>query len=191
MGIIANNRIFQLLILGAAAALLFFLSRKQKAGEKEKQRREQLKKDYPELISKLLLLLQAGLVSRSALSRIAADYQRDLKNGKNEKAAYEEVCVLCAEMAKGIGEADAYLRFGKRCVLPNYRTLSVLLIQNIKKGGTGLIETLEREIVDAQEDKKRTARIEGEKASIRLLLPMAMMLAVVLAVMIIPAFLSI
>lgn len=185
------NRAVQLAILGGCIVLLWILSKRQKSAEKEKKRRELLKKDYPELISKLLLLLQAGLVSRSAFKRIAEDYRKDLAAGKAERPAFEEVRLLCAEMEKGIGEEEAYVRFGRRCVLPSYRTLSVLLVQNMKKGGDALPETLETEIVQAQEEKKRSARVEGEKASIRLLLPMGMMLVVVLAVMIIPAFLSI
>ena len=185
------NKAVQLLIPAAAFVLLFLFSRKQKAAEKEKKRREQLKRDYPELISRLLLLMQAGLVSRSAFKRIAEDYRKDLAAGKMRRPAFEEVWLMCAEMEKGISEEEAYLRFGKRCMLPAYRTLSVYLIQNMKKGGNALLDTLETEIVQAQEEKKRSARVEGEKASIRLLLPMGMMLVVVLAVMIIPAFLSI
>lgn len=185
------NRAVQLVILLGTAVLLFVVSRRRKTSEKEIKRREKLKQDYPELISRLLLFMQAGLVSRSAFQRIAKDYKRDLSAGKAERAAFEEVCVLCAEMEKGIGEEEAYSRFARRCVLPSYRTLSVLLVQNMKKGGGALADSLEREIIQAQEEKKRTARIEGEKASIRLLLPMGMMLAVVLAIMVVPAFLLI
>ena len=185
-----ENRIVQLIVLAVIAVLLFMLSRKQKAAEKEKLRRERLKQDYPELISRLLLLMQAGLVARTAFLRMADSYKKDLASGSKRRPAFDEVCILCAEMEKGVGEEEAYLRFGKRCVLPFYRTLSVVLVQNIKKGGNTLCSMLEQEIVQAQEEKKRLARIEGEKASIRLLLPMGLMLIVVLAVMIVPAFLS-
>ncbi len=184
------NTAWTLVLLAGTAAVLFVISRRQKAAEAEKKRREQLKKDYPELISKLLLLMQAGMVARSAFMRIAADYRKEKEDGKRIRPAFEEVEKACSEMGKGIHEEEAYLRFGKRCVLPSYRTLSVLLTQNINKGGSGLTELLEREIVTAMEERKRTARVDGERASIRLLLPMGMMLMVVLAVMIIPAFLS-
>ncbi len=191
MSILSGNKYLTVLVLLGIAAVLFLYSRKQRAAEAEKKRREQLKKDYPELISRLLLLLQAGLVVRSAFQRIAADYKRDLDEGKKPRPAFGEVCETCAEMAKGISEEEAYRNFGKRCVLPVYRTLGVLLMQNLQKGGTALTEMLEREIVSAMEERKRTARTDGEKASIRLLLPMGMMLIVVLAIMVIPAFLSI
>ena len=85
------NRIIQLSVLAAAAAVLFVLSRRQKAAEREKKRREQLKQDYPDLISRLLLLLQAGLVSRSAFIRIAKDYENDLSAGKRNRPAFDEI----------------------------------------------------------------------------------------------------
>ncbi len=66
----------------------------------------------------------------------------------------------------------------------------MLLVQSIKKGGSGLADTLQREIVTAMEDRKRSARSEGEKASIKLLLPMGLMLMVVLVITIVPAFMS-
>lgn len=185
-----NSRICSILILAAAVVTLVIVSRRQKAAEREKKRREALKRDYPELISKLLLLMQAGLVTRSAMMRIAADHRQAVQSGKKPRPAFEEVERTCNEMARGISEEEAYQRFGKRCALPVYRTLSVLLVQSIQKGGTGLSQLLEREIVAAMEERKRTARIDGERASIRLLLPMGMMLVVVLALLIVPAFLS-
>ena len=184
------NRIFTLIILFVIAAVLLFVSRRQKKAEMEKKRRENLKRDYPELVSRLLLLLQAGLVCRSAFMRIASDYEKDIKKGKKARAAFEEVVRTCAEMEKGVGEIEAYRNFGIRCALPSYRTLSVLIAQNVKKGGSGLLEMLEREMVTAMDERKRTARADGEKASVKLLLPMGMMLVVVMAVTIVPAFMS-
>ncbi len=185
-----SNKIFTLIILFAFAAVLLFISKRQKKTELEKRRRENLKRDYPELVSKLLLLLQAGLVCRSAFKRIASDYEKDLKKGKKVREAYEEVTRTCAEMEKGVGEIEAYRNFGQRCSIPSYRTLSVLIAQNVKKGGTGLLEMLEREMVTAMEERKRTARADGEKASVKLLLPMGMMLVVVMTITIVPAFMS-
>ena len=42
----------------------------------------------------------------------------------------------------------------------------------------------------AFEARKRQARVEGEKAAVKLLLPMGMMLLVVLIILMVPAFLS-
>ena len=59
---ISENRYVMSLVLFAIAACLLFIAARQRADKKEKQRRDELKKDYPELISRLLLYLQAGIV---------------------------------------------------------------------------------------------------------------------------------
>ena len=53
-----------------------------------------------------------------------------------------------------------------------------------------MAEMLERESMEAWEERKRKARVLGEAAATKLLLPMMMMLVVVMAIVMIPAFLS-
>ena len=60
-----------------------------------------------------------------------------------------------------------------------YRSLAVLLTQNLKKGSKGLLELLKQESQEAFEERRRQAKTTGEKASTKLLLPMGMMLAVI------------
>ena len=71
-----------------------------------------------------------------------------------------------------------------------YVKLGALLSQNIKKGSRGLLAEMEQEVKEAFEDRKAMARKLGEEAGTKLLGPMAMMLAVVMIIVIVPAFLS-
>jgi tight adherence protein C len=111
------------------------------------------------------------------------------ENGK-ERAAYEEIRTTCYEMDSGISEAEAYRRFGERCGQVKYKTLATLLIQNLQKGSRHLSDLLEKESVEAWEERKRKARVLGEAAATKLLLPMVLMLLVVMAVIMLPAGLS-
>ncbi len=185
-----ENKVLTLAALTGVIIVLIIISRRQKDAEQEKKRREKLLADYPELISRLLLYLKAGLVCRSAFFRIAADYKKESDSGKPGRPAFEELTAACRDMEKGLGEIESYRKFGRRYVIHSYRMLSVLLEQNIKKGGPALTEQLEREMITANEERRRLARIEGEKASIKLLLPMGMMLIVVMAIVIVPAMIS-
>ena len=54
----------------------------------------------------------------------------------------------------------------------------------------GLSEILESEVNDAYEERKALARKKGEEAGTKLLLPMGIMLVISMAIIIIPAFLS-
>ena len=71
-----------------------------------------------------------------------------------------------------------------------YKTLSTLLIQNLQKGSRYLADLLEKESVEAWEERKRKARVLGDTAATKLLLPMVLMLLVVMAVIMLPACLS-
>ena len=103
---------------------------------------------------------------------------------------YEEMILTIREMQSGVPEASAYENFGRRCGLPSYIKLGSLLSQNLKKGSKGLTSLLEHEAVLSLEQHKMAVRKMGEKAGIRMLLPMIMMFGVVLVILMVPAFLS-
>ena len=93
-------------------------------------------------------------------------------------------------MESGVSESEAYRRFGERCGQAKYKTFATLLIQNLQKGSRQMADMLERESTEAWEERKRKARVLGEAAATKLLVPMIMMLIVVMAIVMIPAFMS-
>jgi tight adherence protein C len=137
---------------------------------------------------KFTLLVQAGMTVRKTFQKIALDYQK--KKVRKKRVAYEEVLITCYEMESGVSESEAYRRFGERCGQIKYKTFATLLIQNLQKGSRYLADMLEEESMEAWEERKRKARVQGEVASTKLLFPMILMLIVVMALIMIPAFLS-
>ncbi len=153
------------------------------------ERREQLLRSYPEFISKLVLLMGAGLPVRAAFFRMASDYRK--KRISDETGyVYEELILTCREMESGVTEIQAYEHFGERCHLPQYRKCMTLLTQNLKKGSAGLIASLQEEATRSLSERMRHAREEGERAGTKLLLPMIMMLTVVMVLIMVPACFS-
>lgn len=152
------------------------------------KRQEELLMDYPGLIMKFTLLVQAGMTVRRIFQKMASDYQR--KQGKQKRIAYEELLIVCHEMDSGVSELEAYRRFGERCGQVKYKTFATLLIQNLQKGSRYLADMLEKESMEAWDERKRKARVLGEAAATKLLVPMILMLLVVMAVIMIPACLS-
>lgn len=178
-------------VLFLAAGILLTVSRKNLAWKQEQKLREEMKREYPEIVGRIQLLLGAGMSMRRIFGKITADYRKQLQLGRTEKKpAYEEIACTYYEMEGGKSELEAYEHLGERSRLADYKNLSVLLIQNLKKGKKELIPLMEQEVRAALEERRRRARAEGEKAATRLLLPMGMMLLVVLILVIVPAFLS-
>lgn len=157
--------------------------------EARQKRRDALQRQYPGFVSRLHLFLCAGLSMRKAFERMAVQSKKEIEAGGADSEIRQEVRRTWTEMENGVSEQDAWTHFGDRCGLPAYRELALLLNQNRRHGGARLPELLEREAQAAMETRKRQARAEGEKASIRLILPMGMMLVIVMALVMIPALL--
>lgn len=185
-----DSRAIGLFVLGIAAAGAVYALEKQKKKQEQEERNRQLTADYPQLISQFTLFLAAGMTARKAWFQIAREYER-LKVQKGTRAAYEEMVYAMHEIQGGISEGECYERFGGRCGLPAYRKLGAMLSQNLRKGTKGLTELLKKEAAEAFEDRKNQARKLGEEAGTKLLGPMFMMLAVVLLIIVVPAFLTV
>ena len=154
-----------------------------------KEREDQMLKDYPDLVSKITLLMQAGLTLRSAWDRITEDYLSARTEGKT-RYVYEEMRNVRNKLNAGIPEAGAYEEFGRNCGNIRYLRLSSVLVQNLKKGTGGLIPLLRKEAAEAFAERKERVKQRGEEAGTRLLIPMAGILVLILAIIMIPAFLS-
>lgn len=181
----------KLLFLGMIAAGCVPLVEKSRKQEEEKRRKEKLQSEYPELVSKLTILLGAGMTLFSAWNKIATNYSNKRKNNTILiHPLYEEMLITCHEIESGVGEARAYERFGERCGLHRYRKFCSLLVQNLRKGTRGLVQLLEQEVSDAFEERKNLAKKSGEEAGTKMLFPMMMMFGIIIVIIMVPAFLS-
>lgn len=172
----------------AAVAAVVSGDFKQKKDAQEK-RLKQMQYDYSEVVSKLTLLMGAGMTVRKAWERIAHDYKLQKKE-KGVRFIYEEMVESYNQFKTGIPESLVYERFGQRCGLKEYLKFSSLICQNLKKGTKDLIRLLELETVEAFENRKNLAKKYGEEAGTKLLIPMVLMLVIVMAVIMIPAMMS-
>lgn len=175
----SGKMVFLLGTAGAVAVSLF--SEKDLQKEREK-RSAKMEAEYPTLISKLTLYLGAGLNLKNAFVQVAEE-------GSNP--VYQEMKITCREMESGISEGEAYERFGKRINKKQYIRLTMLLIQNLKKGNAELLAQLKQEAYLALEEKNMAMKKIGEETGTKLLLPMMLMLAMVMVLIMVPAFLAI
>ena len=177
--------------LGVAAALMLVVKERSDREREIKERKNQLLLDYPELLSKMMIFLGAGMTARNAWEQMTEDYLRLRKLGKREKRwVYEEMYEACGQMKRGIPEGQAYLEFGRRCGLPCYTKFAGFLEQSRKNGAKNLREHLRLEMEEAYEQRKHEAKRLGEEASTKLLLPLFLMLGVVMVMVAVPAMLE-
>ncbi len=187
------ERTYQIiLLLGLAAAAVVYIQQGMQEQKLEQKRKEQLLRQYPDMVSKISLLLGAGMTLSGAWERIVLNYQRQLERHQTQKTeVYEQMLLAYREMQDGIGELKVYERFGERCGTPQYRKLAMLIIQNLRKGSCGLRQILEKEVSEAFALRKNHAKKAGEEAGTKILIPMMLMLCIVMVIILVPAFLSI
>lgn len=184
-----ENRGPVLMVMGVVIGVLLYALQKQNEKKAMEDRKKQMLRDYPEIINKLTLYLGAGMTVKRAWKKVTEGYVQQKENG-TERHAYEEMRRTCHEMDSGVTEAESYENFGRRCDVQAYIRLGALLSQNLRKGTRGLTELLKLESIQAFEERKAQAKCQGEEAGTKLLLPMFLMLAVVLVIVIVPAFLT-
>lgn len=174
-------------ILTIVTAVSVYVMTDQDLHSQQELRKKRMRRDYPNIVHKLVLYVGAGMTTRGAFQKIAGDYEGK-KGEKDLRPAYEEMLYACRELHSGVSEAVVYEHFGKRTGLQEYIRLSTLLAQNLKKGNSALLDRLREEADRAGEERLQSCKRLGEEAGTKLLVPMVLMLLVVMVMIMIPAF---
>ncbi len=185
-----NDASVTLFLTAVIAGIALFFGKDHDLRAKIGSRERQMAVDYPQIVSKLVLYLGAGVSMRSAFTKIADAYQAGTLRGGDERYAYEEIVLMCHELDSGISEAAAYTHFGLRCRSRRYTKLCSLLTQNLRRGNDALLTALQEEAQEAGEYRRLLAKQMGEEAGTKLLAPMMIMLTVTLVMIMVPAYIG-
>ncbi|MCD8069066.1 MAG: type II secretion system F family protein [Lachnospiraceae bacterium] len=166
---------------------LLWAAKDQDLWEKRKKRRSRMESAYPEFISRLSLYIAAGLNLQRAMAECAADYQQDWGQ---EKLLGKELSDFMKRMKDGYSFYQALEAFAEACDEEHYKKLAGLLRQAEKNSMRGLARMLEQEAAAVQEEQRRDSRARGDRISDKLLGPMMLQLAIVMGLIMVPAFLS-
>lgn len=182
-----DNGLAVFLLVVAAGVAVFFL-RDRELHRRTQEREQQMALDYPQIVSKMALLLGAGMSVFHSFQRMADDYRDECRKGGEAHYVYEEILLMCREIENGVSESTALGHFGRRCRSQRYTKFASMLAQSRQKGNDRLLQSLREEADLAGTDRRNLARQLGEEAGTKLLLPMIMMLAVTLVMIIVPAY---
>ena len=177
------------LVLIVAAGV--WISRGEDLKKRVREREDALAGEYPGFVSKLALYMSAGMTVRGIFLKLADDYE---KNRKTEAVPVsflmEEVKRTAHELKSGMSEGASYDHFAARCDLQEYAKLVSLLTQNLRKGSAQLLSLMREEVRISVDSRMDRAKVRGEQANTKLMLPMMMMLGVVMVLVMVPAFMT-
>lgn len=143
------------------------------------KRSEEMLCDFADVVSKLALLTNAGMIMREAWEEVAYTDNTTL---------YVEMQKTVDEMKNGVSDVEALFAFGTRCVIPEIKKFTSTIIQGIVKGNSELVHMLKEQSKEVWMLKKQNVKRQGEKAASKLLIPILIMFIGIIIMILIPIF---
>ena len=177
LGAISNDILIAALGIAATVAIVAYLD--VELNNAVEKKREEVLEDLPVVLSKLTLLVNAGLVIREAWTKVALSGDAPL---------YQEMQVTSDEMQNGVPDMEALYNFSQRVAVKEIRKFSSTISQNLQKGGMELANTLKHMTAEGWEEKKHRVKRKGALAGQKLLIPTMIMFAGIMIMIVVPIF---
>jgi len=163
------------------AILIPVLGLRQLSNQVE-QRKRSIIRELPEVLNKIILLVNAGETVQGALMRTL-----NQGNSTEETPLFKEMKLTIQELQMNISFAKALENMSRRCASQEVTMFTTTLLLNYKRGGDELVlslRTLSKELWDR---RKAVSRTTGEEAASKLIIPMVVIFLVVLIIVGAPA----
>lgn len=133
--------------------------------------------DYPNVLSNLALLVNAGMMLRDAWRTVGENGTRKL---------YREMQNVTQNIANGYSEIDAYSELSDNCKVNEIKKFVSVICQNVQKGGSELVYVLKELSTDAWTIKRNTAKMRGDAAATKLIIPVGITFIGILVMIMVP-----
>ncbi len=160
LALLANNPMA--LFFGVVIAALFVWYMNESFKDKLTARREAILAEFPQVLSKMTLLVNSGMLLRDAWNLIAE---------QSDTVLFEEMKLTAAQLDNGVSEAAAYREFAERCGIKEVRKFSSMVVQGLEKGAAELTMFLKDMADELWIEKRNLVKQKGEKANAKLLMP--------------------
>lgn len=163
------------------AIIIPFIGLKQLSTQVE-QRKRSIILELPEVLNKLILLVNAGETVQGALIRTITK-----SSSLQESPLFKELKLTLQELQMNVSFAKALENMSRRCASQEVSMFMTTLLLNYKRGGEELVlslRTLSKELWDR---RKAVSRTLGEEAASKLVFPMVIIFVVVLIIVGAPA----
>jgi len=142
-----------------------------------KKRRNAISKQFPNVVSKLALLVTSGMIMDRAWKETAYSQEPEL---------YREMRKTSEELDNLVSPEAAYSNFINRCNTKETAKLASAIMQNLSKGNAEIGKLLKDMAREAWQERRHMAKRDAEKANSKLMIPTMMLLLAILAMLMVP-----
>ncbi|WP_258205746.1 type II secretion system F family protein [Paenibacillus radicibacter] len=161
--------------------LIPVLSLKGLTTEMERRKRS-IVLDLPEVLNKIILLINAGETAQGAFVRVIKGMQVEEK-----RPLIEQLQLTALELQMGVSFAKALENLSRRSSVSEVSLFTTTLMLNHKRGGDELVTALRGLAKELWDRRKAVCRTLGEEASSKLLFPMVLIFVIVMVIVGAPA----
>lgn len=145
-------------------------------------KKDMIVSEFPKMVSKLTLLINAGMLVRRAWDEVAeSDYENPL---------YEEMRTTTKDIQEGVSLELAMDSFAQRCGTKEIRKFASMYVQAVNRGASETVDSMKVMSEEAWAKKRQYSKQKGELASQKLLVPNLIMFMGILVIVVVPIFSS-
>jgi len=142
-----------------------------------KKRRKAISKQFPNVVSKLALLVTSGMIMERAWKETAYSQETEL---------YKEMQKTSEELENLVSPESAYSNFINRCNTKESAKLASAIMQNLSKGNAEIGKLLKDMAREAWQERRHTAKRDAEKANSKLMIPTMLLFLAILVMLMVP-----
>ncbi len=166
------------LLLGIALSAILPYGVQSGINSAVQKKKDSIISEFPKMVSKLTLLVNAGMLVRRAWDEVA--------NSNFDEALYAEMRLTSRDIQEGMSIEAAMESFAARCGLKEIRKFSSIYVQAVNRGASESIGSMKIMADEAWEQKKQISKQKGEIASQKLLIPNMIMFMGIMVVVVVP-----
>jgi tight adherence protein C len=178
-----GNMVFGVAVMGASIALVLVLTYAMydDLNDRVKKRQVMIRKELPNVTSKLALLVTSGMIMDKAWKLTAYSRELDL---------YREMRQTSEEMDNLVSPETALANFINRCNTKETAKLAGAIMQNLSKGNAQIGRLLKEMAYEAWQERRHKAKRDAEKANSKLMIPTMMLFLAILIMLMVPIIMS-
>ncbi|MFD2046162.1 type II secretion system F family protein [Ornithinibacillus salinisoli] len=170
-----------ILIVGLFFTLIMPYAMVNKLSSQEKDRKDKILMELPEVVNKLILLINAGETVQQALVRCVTT-----ANNPNSPLIVE-LTEAVNKMVSNEPFHQVLNDFSKKCGIQEISIFTTTILLNYRKGGNDLILALRELSRELWEKRKNISKTKGEEASSKLVFPLILIFVAVMIIVGYPA----